>query len=130
MKNSREHAQQLRKLHRALKRAHPKVEPVTYADVIDALIYGIVSERMSESAAHAALRGMKEAFIDWNDLRVSRVEEVIDVFGKDTPAGRSTASSLTMVLRAVLIRIIRSAFKPCRRWASVRPGRRLRSSRA
>ena len=101
MKNSREHAQRLKKLCRGLKRAHSKIEPVTYEDPIDALIYGVMSERMSESAARTAMKGIRETFVDWNDLRVSRVEEITDVLGKDTPDGRSAGASLTAALRAV-----------------------------
>lgn len=101
MKNSREYAQRLQRLHRGLKRAHSKVEPITYEDPLDALIYGIVSESMSDPAARAAMKGIKETFIDWNDLRVSRVEEITEVFGEDTLGGRNTAAALTMALRAV-----------------------------
>jgi endonuclease III len=101
MKNSRQHAQRLQKLFRALKRVHSKVEPVAFDDPVDALIQGVVSERSSVSAAEAAVKGMRRTFIDWNDLRVSRVEEIVEVLGRDTPTGRDTASMLTAALRAV-----------------------------
>jgi len=101
MKNSSEYAQRLQKLFRALKRSHAKIEAATYDDPIDALIYAIVSEGMSASAAETALRGIRDTFIDRNDLRVSRVEEIIEIFGKDTPEGRRTAFGLTTALRAV-----------------------------
>jgi len=65
------------------------------------VIYGIVSERMRDDVAQAAMVGIRDTFIDWNDLRVSRVEEIVEIFGEDTPATRSTGAALTMVLRAV-----------------------------
>ncbi len=101
MKNSKEYAQRLQKLYRGLKRVHPKVEKTSYDDPIDALIYGIVSERISETASQRAMRGFRDTFVDWNDLRVSRVEEIVEVLHEDTAASRATASALTTALRAV-----------------------------
>jgi endonuclease III len=74
---------------------------MTYEDPVDALIHGIVGESMSDSAAQTAMKGIRETFINWNDLRVSRVEEITEVFGQDTLAGRNTAATLTTALRAV-----------------------------
>lgn len=101
MKNSREHAQRLQKFYRALKRAHPKVEPVIHDDPVEAVILGVISERMPHSSCVAAMKGLRAAFINWNDLRVSRVEEIVEAFGNDSPAGRETALRLTASLRAV-----------------------------
>jgi endonuclease III len=101
MKNSREYAQRLQKLYRGLKRAHAKTAVVSYDDPIDALIFGVISERMSDPAAQTALAGMNKTFIDHNDLRVSRVEELVELFEEDTPSGRQAAATLTMALRAV-----------------------------
>jgi endonuclease III len=101
MKNSREYAQRLQKLYRGLKRAHPKTEAVSYEDPVDALIYGVISERMTASAADVAVAGMHETFVDRNDLRVSRVEELVELFEEDTGDGRRAAATLTMALRAI-----------------------------
>ncbi len=101
MKNSKEYAQRLQKLYRGLKRVHPKVEKVTYDDPIEALIYGIVSERISETASQRAMKGFRDTFVDWNDLRVSRVEEIVEVLHEDTAASRATAFALTTALRAI-----------------------------
>lgn len=101
MKNSKEYAQRLHKLYRGLKRAHSKVVKMTYEDPIEALICGIIHERMSESAAQRAIREIKAAFVDWNDLRVSRVEEIAEVLGGDVAAGRAAAVALTSALRGI-----------------------------
>jgi len=101
MRKSREYAQRLQRLYRGLKRVHAKIEPVIHDDPVDALIYGVVSERMSASAAEAAMRIIRRTFVNWNDLRVSRAEEIVETLGRDTPAGRDTASMLTTALRAV-----------------------------
>ncbi len=101
MKNSKEYAQRLQKLYRELKRAHPKVEKTTYEDPAEALICGIISERLSETAASRALREIRSSFVDWNDLRVSRIEEIAEAMGgKSTPC-RAAALSLTTALRDI-----------------------------
>jgi len=99
MKNSKEYAQRLHRLYRELKRVHPAVERTCYEDPVEALICGIISERMTETAAHRAFREIAKAFVDWNDLRVSRVEEVAEALGRNTNSGRATALALTAALR-------------------------------
>jgi len=101
MKNSKQHAQRLQRLYRELKRAHPEVERTTYEDPVEALISGIISERMSESAAQRAFREITKAFVDWNDLRVSRVEEIAEALGRNTVSSRATALALTAALRGI-----------------------------
>lgn len=101
MRKSREYAQRLQRLYRGLKREHAKIEPVTYDDPVDALIYGVISEKMSASAAEAAMRAIRRTFVNWNDLRVSRPEEIVEMLGHDTPASRDMALLLTAALRAV-----------------------------
>ncbi len=101
MRKSREYAQRLQRLYRGLKREHAKIEPVTYDDPVDALIYGVISERMSTSATEAAMKAIRRTFVNWNDLRVSRPEEIVETLGNDTSPSRDTALLLTTALRAV-----------------------------
>ncbi len=101
MKNSKEYATRLQKLYRGLKRAHPKVEEVAYDDPIEALVYGVVSERISEVGTQKAMKEFRTTFVDWNDLRVSRVEEIVEILEEDSPASRAVASSLITALRAI-----------------------------
>lgn len=101
MKNSKEYAQRLQKLYRELKRKHPKVEPATYDDPAEALISGIIREGMKEAAAQKAIKDIRGAFVDWNDLRVSRAEEITEALGEDTASSRATAFALTSVLKCI-----------------------------
>ncbi|MBN1360296.1 MAG: hypothetical protein JW993_06885 [Sedimentisphaerales bacterium] len=101
MKNSKEHSQQLQRLYRGLKRAHPKADKTTYDDPIDALIYGIISEHLTESAAQRVMKEFHQTFVDWNDLRVARPEEIVEILQEDTAVSRATAVALTSALRAV-----------------------------
>jgi endonuclease III len=101
MKNSKEHSQELQKLYRGLKRAHPKFDKTTYDDPIDALIYGIVSEHLTESASQRVMKEFRHTFVDWNDLRVARPEEIVEILQEDTVVSRTAALALTAALRAV-----------------------------
>jgi endonuclease III len=101
MKNSREYAKKVQKLYRSLKRAYPKVQDTVYEEPIDSIVYATISENMSQAEAHAAIKRFANYFVDWNDLRVSRIEEIVDVLGNDTPISRQIASVLNRILSAV-----------------------------
>ncbi len=101
MKNSKEYSKKVQKLYCSLKRECPKVKKVIYDEPADALVYAIVSESMSETAAESALKRFTNYFIDLNDLRVSQAEEIVEILGEDTTVTRDTASTLTRALRAV-----------------------------
>jgi len=121
MKNSKEHAQRLQRLYRELKRAYPQVARTTYEDPVEALICGIISERMSETAAQRAFREITKAFVDWNDLRVSRVEEIAEVLGRGGTS-RATALALTAVLREIFDEHHRISLAPLKKLGK-RPAR-------
>jgi len=101
MKGSREYSQKLRKLYRALKSGYARPQPASYDDPLEALVHGILSEKISESQAQSALKRFSDYFIDMNDLRVSRTEEIVEVLGGDVSTGRDVALTLTRVLKAV-----------------------------
>jgi endonuclease III len=101
MKNSKEYGARLQKLYRGMKRAHPKAQKAIHDDPIEALIFGIVNEHASETATERAMKGFRETFVDWNDLRVSRVEEIVEILQDDNAKNRATAFALLTALRAV-----------------------------
>ena len=99
MKNSKEYSGKVKKLYRSLKGR--KVKKVIYDEPVDALVYAIVSENIKATAAKSAIKKFTEHFNDSNELRVSRIEEIVEVLGKDTPVTRDIASTLTRALGAV-----------------------------
>lgn len=101
MKHSREYAQKVQKLYRSWKREYPKVQKVTYDEPTDAIVYATLSENMSEAATKAAIKKFTDYFIDLNDLRISRDEEIIELLGQDTSVTRQIASTLTKTLMAI-----------------------------
>ncbi len=101
MKNSKEYAQKVQKLYRSLKRTSGKTSDVTYEEPADAIIYAALSENMSDSAAQDAIKKFNDYFTDWNDLRVSRIEEIAEVLGGQTPISRQIATALNRTLAAI-----------------------------
>ena len=101
MKNSKVYAEKIKKLHRSLKRNAKKVTSVTYDDPVEAIIYGILSEKVSERQAQTAWKRCQKHFVDLNDLRVARPDEIYDLFGKETDEIRDVGLTLAKVLFSV-----------------------------
>ncbi len=101
MKNSKAYAEKIKKLHRSLKRNAKKVTSVTYDDPVEAIIYGILSEKVTERQAQTAWKRCQKHFVDLNDLRVARPDEIYDLFGKETDDIRDVGLTLAKVLFSV-----------------------------
>jgi len=101
MKNSKDYSKKIQKLYRTLSRKYPKVQKVTYNNVIDAIVYAIISAEMSEKDADSIIKKFTDYFVDWNDLRVSRTEEIVEVMGKEGSVAAGIASTLTTVLSSI-----------------------------
>jgi endonuclease III len=101
MKNGKEYSKKVQKLYRSLKRNSPAVQKVTYEEPVDALVYAIISTELSEATAQSAIKRLAENFVDWNDLRISRAEEIIEALGPEVSAARDIASALTAALRTI-----------------------------
>ena len=101
MKNSKEYSKKIQRLHRSLSRKYPKVQKVTHDEPVDAIVYAIVSAELSEKATESAIKRFADYFVDLNDLRVSQTEEIVGIWGEDTPVTRNIASTITRVLRGV-----------------------------
>lgn len=101
MKNSKQYAKVIGKLYRSLKKKHGKVKAVEFDDPVEAIVYAIISENVRSSKARSIRKRINEHFINLNDLRVSRTEEIAEVLGSDSAAARRTADRLTEVLNAI-----------------------------
>jgi len=101
MKNSKDYAKKIQRLHRSLSRKYPKAQKVIHDEPADAIVYAIISAELSKKATESAIKRLADHFVDLNDLRVSQTEEIVEVLGADTPVTRAIASTITRVLRAV-----------------------------
>lgn len=101
MLKSKEHSKRVQKLYGLLKRRFGKVEPEFYDNPLDAIVYAIVSENTTEAEARTAIKKIHNYFVNLNDIRVSRIDEIVDVLGIDPLAATDIASKVTTVLTAV-----------------------------
>jgi hypothetical protein len=101
MKDSKDYSKKIQKLYRALKRRPARQEAAEYDEPVDALVYAVVSENLTEQQAQAALKRFRDYFVDWNDLRVATAEEIVEVLGKDLPMAKTIAQTLISTLKAV-----------------------------
>jgi len=101
MKDSSQYSKKIQKLYRTLKRHPARQAEVKYDEPVDALVYAVVSENLTDQQAQSAIKKLKDYFVDSNDLRVASVEEIAEVLGKDLPPARNTATTLVALLRAV-----------------------------
>ncbi len=101
MKDSKTYGQRVSKLFRSLKQKYTKTKKIEFGDPAYALVYAIVSERTRASTAKTILRRLERHFVDLNDLRVSRTEEILEVLGSSSQDYRKTASVLIQVLNSI-----------------------------
>jgi hypothetical protein len=55
------------------------LKPFENEDKVDTLVFSVLYEHLSIDDAQSCADLMRKQFVDWNDLRVSRMEEVLDV---------------------------------------------------
>ena len=101
MKNSKEYSPKIEKLFKGLKKDAAEVKPVSYDEPIDAIVYAFVSAFTTEANVGKILKRVAGHFVDINDLRVSRPEEIAEVFGDMSEPSIASAQSMTTVLNAI-----------------------------
>lgn len=70
-----------------LKKPFPAPPEPPKRPVLEEVVYAICREGVPSSLADAAYAGLKQAFFDWNEVRVSTVQEVADVLSLLPGAG-------------------------------------------
>ncbi len=101
MKDSKEYSKRIQKLYRSLRRTRQKRQKPEYVEPVDAVIYAVLSENLTEPHARTAIKKFADYFVDSNDLRVALAEEVVEVLAEDTTATRNIAATLTRILGAI-----------------------------
>lgn len=101
MKDSKIYSPKIMKLFRSLKRKGTKTEPVHYNDPVEAIVHGLVNEYLPAASASRTLKRMEKHFIDLNDLRVSRKEEILDIFKDQSESADKTARSISLTLNSI-----------------------------
>ncbi|HBR19672.1 MAG: hypothetical protein A2Y13_08635 [Planctomycetes bacterium GWC2_45_44] len=101
MKTSDQEVQKLKKLFTALKKGGEKPKKPSHCDFIETLVFAILSENATEAAARAAIKKIQSHFVDFNDLRVARIEETVEIIGHDIQEPGKCAARLIALLNAI-----------------------------
>ena len=100
MKNSAQYAKKIK--HLVAQKTSPA--PVRQADRIALLVEGILSEDTTPTKTSSAMTILGEEFIDFNELRVSPLRDIVEVLGEDFPGVREKANTITAAIQAVFDR--------------------------
>ena len=97
--------QLLTNIHTLLKRRYkPKADPnASRLSVLKAVVYGICHEDTTREQANQALSRFKDEFFDWNEIRVSSVEEIQETLA-GIPDPESRAQRIRRFLRQLFNR--------------------------
>ncbi len=95
----------LTEVHTLLKKRH-KLEPsVDKLTILEAVVYGICHEDATREQADAALARFKDGFFDWNEVRVSSLEEIQGIV-----AGMSDAEGRAFRIRRFLRQLFEKTY--------------------
>ena len=103
MKESKQYSDNLSKFWKKVK---PKnaVETPKYADPSDAMVFAVLLEKFGTAKAEKYIKKFNSNFVDWNDVRVSRDEEIIEVLGGESDLNNYVAANMRNSLQAVFER--------------------------
>jgi endonuclease III len=101
MKKTPQYSQKIKKLYAALKKGTEKSKKVSHEDLMEAMVYASLCQDCPESAAKSALKKIQAHFVDFNDLRVARAEEIAEIMGTEISNADKVALKVTSMLNAV-----------------------------
>jgi endonuclease III len=101
MKKPPQYSQTVKKLYATLKKGADKPKKNTQEDFIEAMVFASLCQYCTESSAKSALKKIQSHFVDFNDLRVARIEEIVEVIGSEVSNADKAAVSVTSTLNAI-----------------------------
>lgn len=91
----------LERIRQALKRRYGDQPPVPVAHPVEYALRTILAEETTADAVEKAMDRLREYFVDWNDLRVSRPREIREVLGANFPRSGYKARVIPRLLDQV-----------------------------
>ncbi|KKK71549.1 hypothetical protein LCGC14_2912810, partial [marine sediment metagenome] len=85
---------------RSLKRGQSRIEKPSFDDPIDMVVFAIISEDFPEASARTLIKRIEKHFVDLNDLRVSRTEEIAEFLGGDSEIYKKLGETMTRGLNS------------------------------
>ena len=101
----------LKRLYNRLRRAGGRPTPPPPADATDEAVLALLLGATTEQRAAASLRRLKRSFVDYNEIRVTRLSEIEEAISPLPDAGRK-AQAISLMLNAVFDRHHRASIEP------------------
>ncbi len=104
MKDSVDYASQFKKLCNRLRRelgAPAKPDPL---DPTTEIVLACLTAYAAETQAKTALHHLQRAFVDINELRVCRIDEITEVLGSNFPHAKDVAGQIITLLKQIFDR--------------------------
>jgi hypothetical protein len=107
-----DHAKALNSLLRSLRN---KYDPIAVADrtPLEEFVYSFLLWEATTAKADAAYKRMVNAMVDFNEMRVSRVPELVALMGKTYPRAEERAQRMRAALNEVYVREFAVTLDPC-----------------
>lgn len=103
MRGATQCAKRLKQFVASLRSKQGKLSPPPTTDPITQVLLGVLSRDMPESRARAALDGLRNLVVDYNELRVIPVFELTEMLG-DYAAARTKAEDISRALNDIFAR--------------------------
>ena len=75
--------------------------PAVYEEPLDSVVVALISEHRDEGDTRKIYKRMQSHFMDLNDLRVSRSEEILDVMNDHSESAQTAAQLVSRILNQV-----------------------------
>jgi len=99
-----EKVKRLERIRQRLKRAYGEIVRLPVTHPVEHAIRTVLAEEVTSRDVEAALERIRDHFIDFNDLRVSRPREIREVLGEDFPLASHKARVIPRLLDQVFKR--------------------------
>ena len=101
MKDSIEYAPRLKKLCSRVNREASTTPKTDLVDPCAAIVLACLSAVTTENKARLGFSRLRHNFVDFNELRVSRFDEVADILGKGYPQNKEIARQIISLLKQI-----------------------------
>jgi endonuclease III len=105
MKKDAQFIPRLKQLVRKIKKIGGAGDLTEIDDPMELLLWSILANYASEARATAAVARLQAAMVDYNELRVTPVAEIVEIIGTDCPMCRPAAQEISRTLSAIFNRL-------------------------
>jgi len=84
-----------------MKLKYPRPPKVSYEEPLEAVVYATISENITAAQAQSVMKRIEEHYVDLNDLRVSRIDEFLELSGSSSQDIRNAFASVNAILMHV-----------------------------